>query len=354
MKNKQVALYSNARNASDGGGITYILAIAKIAYLKGYTTTLIFNNVVNLQDIKDRYDTSNIKISIQKKKGFPIFAQVYYAVKEYFTFDVVFEQSTAAPRLTFVKQSYIICDFPFDKVDSLSKKVRLNSWKNVIANSEFTKVWIKNYWKKDSKVLHPPVEIPANINTNKSIDIVSVGRFTSGGRSKNQDVIISIFTDLLNLGITNINLHLIGYVQDQFFLEKLKSEALGFPVFFYENAKTEKRIEILDKSAFFISACGYEMDPLKFPMQLEHYGISVVEAMAHGCIPLVVENGGPKETVDNNTNGIHWNTKTELVNALLSLIKDEALRKKMSYEAFVKSNNYSFSKLERDFEEIIN
>lgn len=354
MKNKKIALYSNAYNTSDGGGIAYILAIAKMCNLKGYQITIFFNNSLDLKEIKERYEISNLKICILQKRTFPLLAQMYYAIKEYFEFDIVFEQSTIVPRLTFAKKSYIICDFPFDKADNLSKKMRLKSWKTIVANSEFTKLWIENNWKRESKVLHPPITSPNNFNNYKTLDIVSIGRFTSGGRSKNQDIIISVFKELIKLGYSNINLHLLGYVQDENFLEKLKKEAIGFPVFFYENSNIEIKNKILNQSSFFISACGYGVDELQFPYRLEHYGISVVEAMAYGCIPLVVENGGPKETVDNAINGIHWNTKGELINAIVMLIKNEKIRKEMSNNAFLKSTTYSFTKLEENFREILN
>ena len=91
----------------------------------------------------------------------------------------------------------------------------------------------------------------------------------------------------------------------------------------------------------------------KSPGRLEHYGISVIEAMSYGCIPLVIGNGGPKETVDNNINGVHWKSKKELVSAIAFLIKNEDLRKKMSQSTFLKSQNFSFDNLEQKFKTLI-
>ena len=43
-------------------------------------------------------------------------------------------------------------------------------------------------------------------------------------------------------------------------------------------------------------------------MRVEHFGISVVEAMAAGAVPLAVGKGGVGEIITPGENGILWDT----------------------------------------------
>jgi glycosyltransferase involved in cell wall biosynthesis len=46
-------------------------------------------------------------------------------------------------------------------------------------------------------------------------------------------------------------------------------------------------------------------------MQGEHFGITIVEAMSAGCVPIVHDSGGPREIVDDRT-GFRWQTEEEI------------------------------------------
>lgn len=353
-KYKKAAIYPNTWDATGGGGIVYVLALAKILSTNGFDVTVFFYDTVQLKDLQTRYETSGIKIKLVESKAMPLFLQLYFAFKEWFCFDMAIVQSLTIPRVTFLKESYILCDFPMKKRETLSEKFRLKSWRNIIVNSEYTKEWLWNYWKRDAVVLNPPIEIPSLLNQNRNLDLVCVGRFNKGKRSKRQDVVIDVFKDLIASGYNKINLHLIGYIQDEDFFDELKEVSVGFPVFFYGNCSNLKRVEILNRSTIFISACGFENDEKKEPMLVEHFGISVVEAMSLGCIPVVVGKGGHKEIVDNKKNGFHWNTKEELKLVLIHLLDNQESRAKMSSEAYLKSGQYSFHKLEEKLMFVLN
>jgi glycosyltransferase involved in cell wall biosynthesis len=343
---KKIAIYSNAWDNNAGGGIVYVLAIAKILTLKGYDTTVFFNNSIVMAELQSRYETLGLKIKTFERRPFPLLSQLNFAIKELLNFDIVIQQSLSAPRLTFVKKSFILCDFPMKKMESFSEKIRLMSWNNIIVNSEYTKYWVQQYWNRSSIVLYPPIENILTINHERNKDVVCIGRFNRGKRSKRQEVVLQVFIDIIKTGMLDWKLHLIGYVQDKDYLDSLKKQSEGLPIFFYENCSSEKRMKILNQSAIFISASGFEINEKEEPMLVEHYGISVVEAMACGCVPLVVGKGGHKETVDHEINGYHWSTKEELKKIMITLIKNEALIKELSKKAFVKSLSYSLKALE--------
>jgi len=68
-------------------------------------------------------------------------------------------------------------------------------------------------------------------------------------------------------------------------------------------------------------------------MYVEHFGISTAEAMAAGCVPVVINKGGQPEIVEHGVNGFVWETLDELRNYTTRLINDDALRAKMSEAA---------------------
>jgi len=73
--------------------------------------------------------------------------------------------------------------------------------------------------------------------------------------------------------------------------------------------------------------------------QNEHFGITVVEAMAAGCVPVVNDSGGPREIVTSDV-GLRWKTLEEAVHQISALAKDEALRRKLSSAAASSSKQY--------------
>ncbi len=56
-------------------------------------------------------------------------------------------------------------------------------------------------------------------------------------------------------------------------------------------------------------AGGLGEDPDRHPDRFEHFGITVVEAMAAGAVPLVFAAGGPAEIVEHGVNGFHWHRR---------------------------------------------
>ena len=45
---------------------------------------------------------------------------------------------------------------------------------------------------------------------------------------------------------------------------------------------------------------GFGIDPEKNPENTEHFGMTTLEAMSSGCIPLVVPYGGQREIVEDS------------------------------------------------------
>jgi glycosyltransferase involved in cell wall biosynthesis len=71
----------------------------------------------------------------------------------------------------------------------------------------------------------------------------------------------------------------------------------------------------------------------------EHFGISIVEAMAAGCVPVVHDSGGPREIVTDEV-GYRWTIVDKAVEFVSELIADDGLRRTMSNAAMSRAENF--------------
>ena len=98
------------------------------------------------------------------------------------------------------------------------------------------------------------------------------------------------------------------------------------------NISGDELEDLYSCASIYWHATGLGESPLSTPSRFEHFGISVVEAMAAGVVPIVVEKGGPSEIVQPGINGLHWENLNDLVDKTNHLISDgswsDTLRKK--------------------------
>ena len=77
---------------------------------------------------------------------------------------------------------------------------------------------------------------------------------------------------------------------------------------------------------------------------MEHFGIVVAEAMAAGCVPVVIKKGGVPEIVVHQKNGFLWKTEAELIKFTLQAIESPSLYQKISSQAVADSQKFSKAK----------
>lgn len=122
----------------------------------------------------------------------------------------------------------------------------------------------------------------------KKCKIIFIGRVT---KVKGVDLLINAIKDLKDKNY-NIQLTIVGDGEEKENLERLTKElGLGNEVIFVGRQKNV--IDWLDDSDIFVYPSVWQ----------EAFGISVVEAMARGCIPIVSDHGGLPEIVDDKING---------------------------------------------------
>jgi len=148
----------------------------------------------------------------------------------------------------------------------------------LICNSLYTQRAIMNSWGREAELVYPPVDIDDFKPVNKEPFVISVGRFTP---AKNYELVIEVARRLPTV---------------RFVIVARKRS--GDPYFDKIVALKPDNVDlIVDASRADVSALLGKAKIYLHSMIGEHFGISVVEAMAAGCIPVVHNSGGPKEVM---------------------------------------------------------
>lgn len=226
------------------------------------------------------------------------------------------------------------------------------SYNCFISNSSYTQHWLSTYWKKSRKntIIYPPVfwkkEIEGRyIESNKKNIIISVGRFFVASHSKKQLELVKFFVNNIEI-FKDYEYHLVGAVSnlpdDLKYLDEIKKIASSVEgVYIHENCDYNKLIKLYGEAKIFWHGTGYLEDEDLQPEKMEHFGITTVEAMSFGVVPVVINKGGQKETVEAGVNGFLWDTEKECIEKTQELIKNDELRKKMAERSVLKSQDYS-------------
>jgi GT2 family glycosyltransferase/glycosyltransferase involved in cell wall biosynthesis len=223
----------------------------------------------------------------------------------------------------------------------------LNSYHLFLANSHYTQRWIDKYWGVNSYVFPQPIrQRKTSVNSQRHNVIINVGRFFADGHSKRQDVLIKAFVEMFNRGwVREWKLILVGrkHVSEasRRFIESLETSARGYPIEFRYDVGSDELDQLLDTSKVYWHATGFGEDPNLRPDKFEHLGISTVEAMHFGVVPVVFNGGGQAELISHGQNGFLWNTVDELMNYTKLLVEDDHLREQLSESAFAFAGTFT-------------
>lgn len=355
----KIAFYSPYLDTA-GGGEKYILTAAEILSEKHEVFVLLDNhlNSIGIDQIKQKIkqfhniDFSRINfMTAPIGKGSSFFARLFFLK----TFDVLFYLTDGSIFYSTAKKNILHFQVPFPNTSTGSfwGKIKLSSWNMAIYNSDFTKGYVEKEWLIKGKVIYPPVSTNLFKPLQKKKQIISVGRFFGYLKDKKHEVLIDAFKSLVDENkLDEWSLHLVGGASegDREYIDLLKQQAKGYKIFLHPNLPFEDLKKLYGESSIYWHASGYqESDPKK----MEHFGITIVEAMAAGCVPVVVNLGGAKEIIKQGESGFLWNGVEGLKKFTLSLIKDSKLREEMMEKSEKRSKVFSKDKFSREIIKLV-
>lgn len=243
----------------------------------------------------------------------------------------------------------------------VTKLSDLTSYNKIVTISEFSKKWIKKYWGLESCVLYPPVATKDFRKKKEKKNWIShVGRFFVTGHNKKQLELVKVFRKMIDEGVLKgWELHFIGSINPgkthHDYFEQVKYYAKGYPVVFHLDATFTDLRDVLATSKIYWHATGLDENENTDPILFEHFGITTVEAMASGCVPVVIDAGGQKEIVITGS-GYTFSKRDELMAHTKTLAQNPRLLKKVSQSAILRSQYFDrkefkkrFTKIVRDF-----
>lgn len=275
-------------------------------------------------------------------------------------FDVLYYITDGSLFFSLAKKNILHIQVPLllDK-SSLIEKLKLTNWGTKNTNSSFTKKVIEECWSTRIEVVHHPkiaieeLEISsAEVRTKRKI-LLHVGRFFRQLHSKRQDVLLDIYKQLPLQLQQEWKLVFIGEVEDKEYFNELKKAAQGLPVEFYQGISRRELVSWYQKASLYWHATGYNTDQWQHPERVEHFGITTVEAMAAGCVPIVINKGGQPEILGAELEPLLWETSEECLSITEKMMRDEKLRLSIAQQAMKRAHKFGAETFERKLWQMI-
>ena len=292
---------------SMGGGERYTLSLASHWSLS-HDVHIFWDDPDILAASEARF---NIRLGRVKREANFFRLPIHQKLWKTRSYDCIFVLSDGSIPIHGARKGILHFQVPF-------KRVSFPMWKRmkyqaIVCNSEYTARNLDSSLPIKRSVIYPPVDVTEFKEGKKSNTILSVGRFNGHYEAKKQGILIDAFRRGIEKKMfEGWSLVFAGSMlsSDKPFLEELKKKAEGLPITFFPNCTFEKMHDLYATSRIYWHAAGFgEHDP----EHMEHLGISTVEAMSSGCIPVVFDGGGQKEIVTDGSNGYLWSTVDELL-----------------------------------------
>lgn len=249
------------------------------------------------------------------------------------SFDIMISiGNTIIPEKIFdAKTFYYLCQFPFPLHYTCYHANRQDfGIEKYICYSEYSKCEIEKEISKyrlkptDIEIVNPPARV-SNISDDELLSskeevlsFVTVGRFIIHGHRKNQDKILEALLDVSKR--RRLKAWIYGALgpgeKDRRFYQDILERNTNPDIIIDANVSNEAIRDAYKCSHFYIHAAGLDTALGIKNSESEHFGISLVEAMSFGCVPIVFGHGGPKEILDGCGVGFQYQSLSELISLL--------------------------------------
>ncbi|MCB0387144.1 MAG: glycosyltransferase family 4 protein, partial [Bdellovibrionales bacterium] len=281
------------------GGERYLLTLVATLAAQGWQTGLLWDHkpIHRLAQTKFNLDLGHTAYLPTYHFTHSIAHKISFMQK----FDLAFIVSDGSIPLMAAKQNILHFQVPFHDIKGrkLANQLKKHSIHHFVANSHFTKDIVDDEYGINCKVIYPPIDVRGFHAARKQNIILYVARFSNLLQSKGHSEVIQAFKQLYDSGTKNYRLWLAGSTEvgSQQIIKQLRAEAKGYPIEITLNPPYSDVQELFSIAKYFWAAAGYNVSETQQPEKCEHFGITTVEAMASGCVPLAVRKGGFREII---------------------------------------------------------
>jgi len=352
LRRPRVGIYDHAFHYI-GGAQKYGSTIAQTLQDE-FEVTLLANKQVAISDLQAWYglDLSRCKLKIvplpffEEKGRHPQIIDAgqvdtsgknpFHAVgRESGNYDIFVNNGMLEMVYPAANTSLFICHFPEREK---SRFFYVGRYTEIVNNSLYTARWIEKRWGlRSHKHIYPPVDMePAAFPLKKDNVILSVSRFDIGGNKQQLDM-VKVYQEMVKKHpqiLAGWKLVLVGGSPgDNPYLESIQEHLRQT-----EASDIELKVNIsasevkaeYERAKLFWHLCGLgQTDPAK----VEHFGMTVAEAMQNGCVPVAFRGGGQTEIVEEGSSGFLFASENELVEKTLGLLAAPARVEEMSARA---------------------
>ncbi|MBN1195985.1 MAG: glycosyltransferase family 4 protein [Candidatus Aminicenantes bacterium] len=252
--------------------------------------------------------------------------------------------------------SAMVCHFPERRPGAYFYADRYDT---VIFNSLYTAEWIEKKWKFTPHVhIYPPVDMPPPEKPEEKDPIIlSVARFEQGGSKRQKEMVEAFLSLRRRFPEETRDWHLVlagGSPENNPYLEDLKHKirATGDThIRLRVNITSDELHALYLRASVFWHLCGLHQTD---PALVEHFGMTIGEAMQNGLVPIVFDGGGQREIVEPGVTGFRVRTLEELIRHTRRLINDTELRQRCGRAALESSRRFDRPRFTREVREFFN
>lgn len=340
----KIGIYSPYLDTLTGGEL-YILTAAS-CLSKSNDVDLFWDDKEILHKASQKFSLSldNITLKPNIFNNNAGLAKRLLATKKY---DAIVYLSDGSIPLVASKKLFIHFQFPVEWVKvSVGTRLKMGRVNKCICNSHFTKKYIDSKFHVKSFVLYPPANLCENEKEDKENLILTVGRFSlmeDGTDFKKIGIMGKAFKEFQKKRLKDWKMVIATSVRKdqekefEEFRESLKSAHIQI----HKNPTYKELRNLYAKSKIYWHGAGFGDDLEKYPERAEHFGITTIEAMSFGCVPIVINAGGQKEIIEDKVNGFLWNTIDELVDITHKVARDKDLLEDISKNSVDASRQFS-------------
>jgi len=221
---------------------------------------------------------------------------------------------------------------------SLQRRFLKKTQSKILTNSLFSSRVFERIYSLKPFVIYPPVDVERFSSKPKENLVISVGRFDP---FKKYEILIEAFSQ-----IKDGRFFILGSIHSRTsvrYFNKLRMLIKRFKV----NGKVKLIVNspfnvlknILSRAKIYVHCSPFE-----------YFGMSVVEAMACGCVPIVYRSGGAYlDVIDKGNYGLAFSNTNELIDGINLLLKDDHLFRNLSQKVIERPHIFSKQNFKKNF-----